>query len=185
MAEKVARKRTVWDADTGFETVPWSSIELGPADAVWRPVKRGTTLRILQPVGAFSLALLAVATVTGDWRALAAILMALAIGLLASAWRLRYIGAREVVFADTWLGVRRRNEIDIVRYDRIGTIWASEGSAHPAWQRSPSLGRLVIVRVDGLPIDLPRLLTFTPRDCAGFLEFAGAQIAERSLPTRR
>ncbi|GAC1523490.1 MAG: hypothetical protein NVS3B1_10090 [Marmoricola sp.] len=185
--EDQQRGATPWDIDRGFTTIPLSAYSADPGDASWEPHRFGTTLQFLIPPAVIGfVAVAASAAMGGGWSyailgstGFAALLSC---GFLVAAFlNLRFVGIRRCIFTADWVGVQRRHEIDLVRYSTIRTMWVSGETRYGAWQRAES-GQIHFARQDGMPVRLPRLLTYTRRDRAAFFSFVYAQATRHSLP---
>lgn len=160
------------------------------AFAVWRPSVRGTSWRLVQPavvgLSVSSVIALALVRVVPPIVILPGTAGCFLIGsFLVLPWELRFTATREVVFADSWLGVAHGGDLDRVAYPRVGDMWVIGGARYPMLtlnQRAPETGYIHIERADGLPFSFPRVLTYTQRDRSSFIDFVRSQAADRGRP---
>ena len=101
--------------------------------------------------------------------------------LLVAFWNLRYVGSRRCIFTSDWVGVQTRDEIDLIRYSSIRTMWIGDDTSLTTWRWSGS-GRIHFARTDGMPVHLPRLLAYTRRDRESLFGFVYSEATRYSLP---
>lgn len=181
------RSVTSWGFDRGFSTIGVDDYLPADGDAVWEPRRRGTTLQFLVPPVSVAIVLGPLVGVTDGWDTavlggLGFAFLLSCVSLLAAAWNLWLIGPRRCIFTDEWVGVQRRTEIDIIRYGAIRTMWAEGEKRFGAWQVAVPTGRIYVTRSDGMPVHLPRLLTYTSHDRKSFLDFVVTEAGRRALP---
>lgn len=154
---------------------------------MWEPHRRGTTLRfMIPPLTLGSIAAFVSGIADGQWvyDLLGGLGFALLLAfgfLIVAFWNLRYVGVRRCIFTSEWVGIQCRHEIDLIRYSTIRTMWVGGDTSLTTWRPSDS-GRIHFARTDGMPVRLPRLLTYTRRDREAFFDFVYSQAALHSLP---